>query len=181
MSRIRSRCTATASARILSGLACALLAGTATVRAADVTYERLINPEPQNWLTHHRDYAAQRHSPLDAVNKSNVKALKLAFAVPLGGKSAGESLEATPLVDDGFMYMVDSWGVVYKIDVRSGTAGTIVWKMTYAVNGKQYIAIASGVCCVRPSGQISNSLSSVRRNPELRNQSNATVLYVFGL
>jgi hypothetical protein len=53
--------------------------------------------------------------------------------------------------------------------------------MTYAVNGKQYIAISSGVCCVRPSGQISNSLSGVKRNPELRNQSNATVLYVFGL
>ncbi len=53
--------------------------------------------------------------------------------------------------------------------------------MTYAVNGKQYIAIASGVCCVRPSGQVSNSLGRVRRNPELRDQSNATVLYVFGL
>jgi alcohol dehydrogenase (cytochrome c) len=49
--------------------------------------------------------------------------------VPLGGKSTGESLEATPLVDDGFMYIVDSWGVVYKIDVRSGTAGKILWKM----------------------------------------------------
>ena len=32
-----------------------------------------------------------------------------------------ENLLATPLVDDGFMYMVDAWGVVYKIDVRSGT------------------------------------------------------------
>jgi hypothetical protein len=53
--------------------------------------------------------------------------------------------------------------------------------MTYAVGGKQYVAVASGVCCVRPSGQISNSLSGVKRNPELRNQSNATVLYVFGL
>ena len=51
------------------------------------------------------------------------------FAVPLGGKSANESIEATPLVDDGFMYIVDSWGVVYKIDVRSGTAGKILWKM----------------------------------------------------
>jgi hypothetical protein len=49
------------------------------------------------------------------------------------------------------------------------------------VDGKQYIAAASGVCCVRPSGQISNSLSGVKRNPELQNQSNATVLYVFGL
>ena len=53
--------------------------------------------------------------------------------------------------------------------------------MSYAVDGKQYIAISSGVCCVRPSGQISNSLSTVRRNPELKNQSNATVLYVFSL
>jgi hypothetical protein len=53
--------------------------------------------------------------------------------------------------------------------------------MTYAVGGKQYIAVSSGVCCVRPSGQISNSLATVRRNPELKNQSNATVLYVFGL
>jgi alcohol dehydrogenase (cytochrome c) len=129
MHRNHSRRPAMVSMPVLSGLACVLLAGTAAVRAADVTYERLLNPEPQNWLTHHRDYAAQRHSPLDAINKSNVKTLRLAFAVPLGGKSAGESLEATPLVDDGFMYMVDSWGVVYKIDVRSGSTGTIVWKM----------------------------------------------------
>jgi hypothetical protein len=28
--------------------------------------------------------------------------------------------------------------------------------MTYAVNGKQFSAIASGACCVRPSGQIAN-------------------------
>ena len=110
-------------------LAVLALAGGSVARGAEVTYERLLNPEPQNWLMHHRDYGAQRHSPLDAINKSNVKGLKLLFAVPLGGKSAGESLEATPLVDDGFMYMVDSWGVVYKIDVRSGTAGTILWKM----------------------------------------------------
>src|SRR5258707_726991 len=99
------------------------------VPAADVGYEGLLNPEPQNWLMHHRDFGAQRHSPLAAIDKSNVRTLKLLFAVPLGGKSAGESLEATPLVDDGFMYMVDSWGIVYKIDVRSGTAGAIVWKM----------------------------------------------------
>src|SRR5436305_15202703 len=118
-----------ASARRLAALASALLLAASFARAADVTYERLLNPEPQNWLTHHRDYGAQRHSPLDQINKSNIRNLKLLFAVPLGGKSAGESLEATPLVDDGFMYIVDSWGVVYKIDVRSGTAGKILWKM----------------------------------------------------
>jgi alcohol dehydrogenase (cytochrome c) len=117
------------SAGVLAIIGCALMTTTASVRAADVTYERLLNPEPQNWLMHHRDFSAQRHSPLDTINKSNAKGLKLQFAVSLGGKSSGESLEATPLVEDGFMYMVDEWGVVYKIDVRSGTSGTIVWKM----------------------------------------------------
>ena len=126
---IRSRRTTMAAASAVLGFAGALLASTSAVLAADVTYARLLNPEPQNWLTHHRDYGAQRHSPLAAINKSNIKTLRLLFAVPLGGKSAGESLEATPLIDDGFMYMVDSWGVVYKIDVRSGTSGKIVWKM----------------------------------------------------
>jgi alcohol dehydrogenase (cytochrome c) len=104
-----------------------LLAGGA--QAADVTYERLQHPEPQNWLMNHHDYSAQRFSSLDTINKSNIKNLKLKFAVALGGSAGNESLEATPLVEDGFMYIADGWGVVYKIDVRSGTAGRIVWKM----------------------------------------------------
>jgi alcohol dehydrogenase (cytochrome c) len=114
----------------LSIVACstaALAAGAA--RAADVTYERLVNPEPQNWLMNHHDFGSQRYSVLDAINKSNVKNLRLAFAVALGGTSGNENLTATPLVDDGFMYMTDAWGVVYKIDVRSGKSGDIVWKM----------------------------------------------------
>ena len=78
----------TKSAAVPTALACALLAGTSSVRAADVTYERLRNPEPHNWLMHHRDYGAQHFSPLDTINKSNVKNLKLAFAVALGGTSA---------------------------------------------------------------------------------------------
>jgi alcohol dehydrogenase (cytochrome c) len=108
--------------------ACALLAGT-SARAADVTYERLLNPEPQNWLANHRDYTSQRYSPLDAINRTNVGRMRLLFAISLGGTSNNESLEATPLVDDGFMYMVDSWGIVSKIDVRSGASGPVVWQM----------------------------------------------------
>src|SRR6266853_471561 len=107
----------------------ALLSGTSASRAADVTYERLLHPEPQNWLMNHHDYGSQRFSALATINKSNVKNLKLAFAVPLGGSSGNEYIEATPLVDDGMMYVTDVWGVVYKIDVRSGAAGRIVWKM----------------------------------------------------
>jgi len=94
-----------------------------------VTYERLLKPEPHNWLMVHHDYGAQRHSALEQINKSNIKDMKLKFAVAIGGASPNEALEATPLVEDGFMYVVDGWGAVYKIDVRSGTAGRIVWKM----------------------------------------------------
>src|SRR3984885_9509295 len=116
--------------RLLAGAALVVAPAIATSAfAADVTSARLANPEPGNWLMNHRTYDAQRYSPLDKINKDNVKNLKLAYAVALGGTSANENLEATPLVEDGFMYVVDLWGIVYKIDVRSGDVGRIVWRM----------------------------------------------------
>ena len=45
--------------------------------------------------------------------------------------------------------------------------------MTYAVNGKQYIANASGI---GPVGK-----AKIARSPELKTQTNATMLFVFGL
>src|SRR5215475_14480047 len=85
--------------------------------AADVTPDRLLNPdkEPQNWLLNQRTYDGQRFSPLDKINKGNVKNLKLAYAVALGGTAGMEVVEATPLVENGFLYITDSWGVLYKI------------------------------------------------------------------
>jgi alcohol dehydrogenase (cytochrome c) len=113
----------------------ALLAGcmlaASPAPAADVTPERLLNPdkEPQNWLMNHRTYDGQRFSPLDTINRGNVKGLKLAYAVPLGGTGSNEWIEATPLVEDGFLYITDSWGVLYKIDGTAGNRGRIVWRM----------------------------------------------------
>ncbi len=99
--------------------------------AADVTPDRLINAdkEPQNWLMNHRTYDGQRFSPLARITRDNVKNLRLAFAVPLGGGSPNEFNEATALAEDGFLYITDSWGVLYKIDATSGTVGRIVWRM----------------------------------------------------
>ena len=45
--------------------------------------------------------------------------------------------------------------------------------MTFAVNGKQYVAIASGL---GGAGR-----STIAKTPELKDQRNSTVLYVFGL
>jgi hypothetical protein len=69
------------------------LVATAPGLAADVTPERLANPEPSNWLMNHRTYDSQRYSPLDKINTSNIKSLRLAYAVAIGGTSANENLE----------------------------------------------------------------------------------------
>jgi alcohol dehydrogenase (cytochrome c) len=112
-------------------LASSMLATASSAFAADVTPERLLNPdrEPQNWLMNHRTYDGQRFSPLARINKGNVKGLRLAYAVPLGGVGGNEWNEATPLVENGFLYITDSWGVLYKIDGTSGDVGRVVWRM----------------------------------------------------
>jgi alcohol dehydrogenase (cytochrome c) len=114
-----------------TALLCSVIATSVPALAADVTPERLVNAdkEPHNWLMNHRTYDGQRYSPLERINKTNVQGLKLAYAVPLGGGAGNEFTVATPLVEDGFLYTTDSWGVLYKIDVTSGQLGRIVWRM----------------------------------------------------
>jgi alcohol dehydrogenase (cytochrome c) len=52
-----------------------------------------------------RDHRAvtTRFSPLAQITKDNVRNLRLAYAVPLGGSAGNEWLESTPLVEDGFL------------------------------------------------------------------------------
>jgi alcohol dehydrogenase (cytochrome c) len=113
-------------------IAALLLMGSALtpVSAADLTHERALNvgKEPQNWLLHHGNYEGHRFSQLKTINTGNVKDLKIAFSVALGGiEGAGTrykhgNLEATPIVEDGVMYVSDGWGTVYAIDVTAGKA-----------------------------------------------------------
>jgi alcohol dehydrogenase (cytochrome c) len=107
-----------------------------TLRAADMTDERALNPqrEPQNWILHHGNYQGHRFSALKEINADTVKNLKPAFTVALsgfqsGGRYAHGNLEATPIVEDGIMYVPDGWGSVYAIDLTAGKKGTIKWKM----------------------------------------------------
>jgi alcohol dehydrogenase (cytochrome c) len=110
-------------------LAATMLASPAV--AADVTPERLVNAdkEPQNWLMNHRTYDGQRFSPLTRINRDTVKGMKIAYTVALGGVAANEYMMSTALAEDGFLYITDSAGVLYKIDGRSGDIGRIVWRM----------------------------------------------------
>jgi alcohol dehydrogenase (cytochrome c) len=105
-------------------------------RAADMTFERALaaDKEPQNWLLHHGNYQGHRFSQLKEINTDTVKNLKVAFTVALGGFEGGGTrykfgdLEATPIVEDGMMYVPDGWGTVYAIDVSNSKKGTFRWK-----------------------------------------------------
>ena len=71
-----------------------LAAGTFTGSAAaadDTTEQRLLNAaqEQDNWIHHHHDYSAQRYSPLNQINRNNVKGLHVAWTMALGGVEGG--------------------------------------------------------------------------------------------
>jgi alcohol dehydrogenase (cytochrome c) len=107
----------------------------ATPGESSVTSERLLNADQEqgNWLLHHKDYAAHRFSPLNQINRDTVKNLKVAWTMPLGGIEGGGiwthgGLEGTPIAENGFLYVTDGWGSVYKIDAHGGH-GKLLWKM----------------------------------------------------
>jgi alcohol dehydrogenase (cytochrome c) len=120
----------------VAALAALILGSQPAVFAADeVTPEQLLNADsdPGNWLTHHKDYSAQRFSALNQINKDNVKNLHVAWTLQLGGIEGGGiwthgGLEGTPIVENGMMYVTDGWGSVYKIDTRGGQA-KVLWRM----------------------------------------------------
>jgi alcohol dehydrogenase (cytochrome c) len=117
-------------------LAAAALLASPSARAGDeVTQERLLNADQEagNWILHHKNYSAQRYTSLDQINAGNVKNLKVAWTLMLGGIEGGGiwshgGLEGTPLAENGFLYVTDGWGSVYKIDTHGGQ-GQLVWKM----------------------------------------------------
>ena len=128
----------------LAAAAFGLLVTTALtpLKAADMTFKRALNAgnEPQNWILHHGNYQGHRFSQLKEINTETVKNLKVAFTVALGGfEGAGTrykfgDLEATPIVEDGVIYVPDGWGTVYAIDVSSGKKGMFKWRFDPQTN-----------------------------------------------
>jgi alcohol dehydrogenase (cytochrome c) len=140
--------------RLMGGVAAAALAAGAFASSAsaadDTTEQRLLNaPQEQgNWLHHHHDYTAQRYAPLNQINRGNVKGLHVAWTMALGGIEGGGiwshgGLEGTPIVENGFMYVTDGWGSIYKIDLH-GDSGKLVWRMDPKTDHDWAGAIA---CC----------------------------------
>jgi hypothetical protein len=82
------------------------------------------DPEPQNWLMNHRTHDGTV-SPLDKISKDNVRIEILSVACSAAPRSTKPVRRRW---SGRFMYIVDLWGIVYKIDAL-GEAGRIVWRM----------------------------------------------------
>jgi alcohol dehydrogenase (cytochrome c) len=154
-------------AAVSAGALCVGL-GPNSASAGDVTFDRLVNAnsEPQNWLTNNHDYSSDRYSPLKEINRGNVRNLKFAFSLALGGmQPAGTnpnaSLQATPLVDDGIMYVTDGLGAVYRIDVSSGNRAVTQWIMDPGAD------MSNGIPTNRGVARLGNGVFSVTMDGRL--------------
>jgi quinohemoprotein ethanol dehydrogenase len=87
-----------------------------------IDYNRLANQDSKDWLTLGGNQMMQHYSPLNAINKTNVKDLGFAWeydaSTYIGTVPRG--LEATPIVVDGIMYTSGAWGAVYALDAKTG-------------------------------------------------------------
>lgn len=81
--------------------------------------------DPNNWPQYHRSGNAWRFSPLDQINKSNVKKLKVAWVHQPGTVTHG--LQATPIVIDGVMYSIAADNNVFALDAATGK---VLWRYT---------------------------------------------------
>ena len=122
---------------LTSTVAALALAWGALAAARDMTQTRLENAhtEPDNWLVVNGTYAAHRYANLAQITKTNIRDLAPKMMVLLGGQIPAQGgryavtrLEGTPLAEDGFLYISDGWGAIYKVDVRSGARADFVWK-----------------------------------------------------
>ena len=72
-----------------------------------------------NWPVHNLNLAGTRFSPMDQINRSNVKSLTPRWLFQ-HGVIDGVSNQTTPIVIDGTMYVTDSRGSVYAVDAADG-------------------------------------------------------------
>ncbi len=118
---------------LLAGLSgAALLAGASAVFAGEETSTGTLYGDMQtvtqdmldraagdgnNYLHTNGDYAQTRYYPASQINTSNVKDLRPAWIFQT---EVVDSLETTPIVVNGVMYVTTSFNHVYALDARTG-------------------------------------------------------------
>lgn len=104
-----------------------------------VTDATLQNPEAADWLMWRRTLNGWGYSPLDQINRSNVRDLQMVWSRALyPGRQ-----QATPLVYDGVLYMPNPNDVIQAID---GVTGDLVWEHRRVVPDDTCEYLLTGMC-----------------------------------
>jgi len=114
---------------LISAAAMAFLAAPAAVKEVkaetlygnmSVVTQDMLNragSDANNYLHTNGDYTQTRHYPASQINTSNVKNLRPAWIFQT---EVVESLETTPIIVDGVMYITTSFNHVYALDAATG-------------------------------------------------------------
>src|ERR1700675_25099 len=86
-----------------------------------VTDATLRNPPAADWLMWRRTYDGYGYSPLEQINKGNVKDLQLAWSWSL----TSGATETTPIVHDGVLYVFNYGN---KIQALNDVTGDLIWE-----------------------------------------------------
>jgi len=104
-----------------------------------VTDATLQNPEAADWLMWRRTLNGWGYSPLDQINRSNVRDLQMVWSRALyPGRQ-----QATPLVYDGVLYMPNPNDVIQAID---GVTGDLIWEHRRVVPDDTCEYLLTGMC-----------------------------------
>jgi len=109
-------------AAVMVALGPAMLAAQGPGTYSAVTEQRLLNPEPQNWLMYRGNYSGWGYSPLDQITPANVKKL-----VPVWTFSTGvtEGHQSPPIVNNGIMFITTPQQQVFALDAKTGD---LLWR-----------------------------------------------------
>lgn len=100
----------------------------------------LRKPASKEWATIGGDWNNSRYSTLARINPANVKDLKGAWVTHLGsGLGSKYSLEVTPLVKDGVMYVTSGNDDVFALDAKTGA---LIWEHRSGIDQN-----ITTVCC----------------------------------
>ncbi len=88
-----------------------------------VTDELLADsPTAAAWLHFGGNFAAWRHSPIEALDAESLSSLRLAWMLPTG---VAIQLETSPVVYDGILYATSSHNRLFALDALRGE---LLWR-----------------------------------------------------
>jgi len=105
-------------------LGLAMLPATAVAQGgySPVTDQRLVKPEPENWLQIRGNYQGWGYSPLGQITANNVKKLTPVWAFSTG---VGSGHEAPPIVNNGVMFVATPYSQVIALEAKTGK---LIWR-----------------------------------------------------